>query len=786
MLVRSWGIPGLGEGFGAMLRKYPALFFLAFVVAGIVCADLTRPPSGVFLFIALLAVLASALAAYRLTIIAPVLFGISLASVSAYHYAIEHYDLTPRHIARVVDESRTVQIFGRVSDWPDLKTYGTDLKVDVDSLGGNVGKRVEGTILVKVTDTTTALQRGDRVEFWARIYPVEGGENGGERFDYKRYLHLKGVFGLVYLPTLLDVRIDKRYEYGLFAVVDHLRDAIRNSFYDNLSPDAAALASGFLIGETRDIPTHVYQWFRDSGTLHLLAVSGSNVALVLLVIAYLLRPFGLSRRGRAVVLLVVIVLFGLLSYGEPSVIRASVMAALVIMARLLERRFDLNHIIAQTMLIILLWDPAQMYDVGFQLSFGTAWGLIFFVPRITPLFEPYHNRSWYRYLAFPLIISFVAQIFSTPLTLFYFGRFPVWTLAANLVIVPLVSVAVIGVMILLTASLLSPVLGSIAGVGLDLIMRLTIKGVEFFGGGSHAVLQFDAVRSGRWNWLLMVAIYLLLTLAGFAIAAKRGRRLVVIALLLVLNFILGVSLIRGWTPRPETLTVMRVPGGLGALHFSPDWKQADLILTGLAAKDYALDERVLQPILAAKGIKSIRYLFVLKSSFMAIDDALRLGRNYGVDTILAPLTYRQAFLDAIEIGSLSDSVSCPISFFPSEQRIGPGDGYFPSDRGLLVRRTGQSIYLSNENELAPLSPYLPQGCLVVLGSTWKPTEMDLAELRRVGAIGLICARIAHVRPGREGEVEKQLLFDPPCPVYDLSAQDELVVRFTPALEVESP
>ena len=268
-----------------MVRKHPALIFLGFVVAGIVCADLTHIPSWLFLLAAFLTILASGPVALRSMRAAAVLVGFALTCLAAFHFAKEHYDLTPRHIARVADESQTVQIFGQVSDWPDLRTNFTELKVEVDSLGGRIGRKVEGTILLKVTDTTTAVQRGDRLEFWARIYPMVGGENGGERFDYRRYLQLKGVFGIVYLPTLLDVRIDKRSPLGLFSIVDRLRDAIRNTFNEYLSPDGAALASGFLIGETRNIPVHVYQWFRDSGTLHLLAVSGSNVALVLVVIA---------------------------------------------------------------------------------------------------------------------------------------------------------------------------------------------------------------------------------------------------------------------------------------------------------------------------------------------------------------------------------------------------------------------------------------------------------------------------------------------------------------------
>ena len=763
-----------------MVRKHPALIFLGFVVAGIVCADLTHIPSWLFLLAAFLTILASGPVALRSMRAAAVLVGFALTCLAAFHFAKEHYDLTPRHIARVADESQTVQIFGQVSDWPDLRTNFTELKVEVDSLGGRIGRKVEGTILLKVTDTTTAVQRGDRLEFWARIYPMVGGENGGERFDYRRYLQLKGVFGIVYLPTLLDVRIDKRSPLGLFSIVDRLRDAIRNTFNEYLSPDGAALASGFLIGETRNIPVHVYQWFRDSGTLHLLAVSGSNVALVLVVIAYLLRPFGLSRNKREVALLVVIVLFTMLPYGQPSVIRASVMAALVIAAQVLRRRVDLNHIIALTMLIVLLWDPAQLYDIGFQLSFATAWGLIFFVPKITPLFEGHHNSPWYRYLAFPIIISLVAQICSTPLIVYYFGRVPVWSLAANLVIVPLVSVAVIGVMVLLTAAVVLPFFGAIAGTGVDAIMRLTMAGVNLFGGGAGSVLEFDSARAGAWSWLLIAAVYASLVMIGLAVSGRRYRFPALLATLITLNTALMVPLFSSLRPKAETMTFARIPGGVAAIHHRADWRSADLVLTGIAGKEYAVDERVIRPILAARHVEALRYVFVLKSTYPAIDDLLRVGDYFRADSVFVTSQHRKAVLDVSRDSSFNNDLRQKLSFFPGGLGDDGRNGYFPSDRALLFRHGSQTILISSQSEIAALSSHLTSGIVIVLGGDWRPTADDLQALRRVSPRAVICARIAQRSLGQRSSQRDLPLTDLPCPIYDLSVRNEFVLSLDQA------
>ncbi|MCK4460752.1 MAG: ComEC/Rec2 family competence protein, partial [candidate division Zixibacteria bacterium] len=385
-----------------MSRKYPAVFFLLFVLVGIVLADQARWPAEWYLLSALILCLIG-IALFRTSQkAAALLFGLFMLSFSGYHFSIRYYDIGPGHITNFITDGERYQIFGRVIDWPLLKSSGTEIKISVDSLGPPVERAVYGAILLKVHDSTTALQRGDRIEFRSRVYNIKGGRSPGG-FDYRRYLHLKGVFGVVYLNNLLDVRLDTEGRSTILSWIDKLRSEITASFYRNLGEAGASLAAGFLIGEIRNISPEVYQRFRDSGTLHLLAVSGSNVALVLAFVIIMLRPLALRRRSRSLVLFMVIVVFAMLSYGEPSVMRASIMASLIIGAGLVQRRYDLNNVIAVAALIILLYDPAQLFDVGFQLSFVVAWGLIYLLPRIHALFAGYHGRRWYRWQVLPIM-----------------------------------------------------------------------------------------------------------------------------------------------------------------------------------------------------------------------------------------------------------------------------------------------------------------------------------------------------------------------------------------------
>ncbi len=633
-----------------MSRKYPAVFYLLFVLVGIVLADQARWPAEWFLLSALMLCLIG-IALFRSSPkAASILFGLFMLSFSAYQFSIRYYDIGPGHITNFVTDGERYEIFGEVIDWPDLKSTGTEIKISVDSLGPPVERAVDGAILLKIHDSTTALQRGDRIEFRSRVFDIKGGSSPGG-FDYRRYLHLKGVFGVVYLNNLLDVRIDTEGRSTVLSWIDLLRSEITASFYRNLGEAGASLAAGFLIGETRNISPEVYQRFRDSGTLHLLAVSGSNVALVLAFVIIMLRPLGLRRWNRAFVLLAVVVAFSLVSYGEPSVVRASIMASLVIGAGLVQRRYDLNNVIAVAALIILLYDPAQLYDVGFRLSFVVAWGLVYLLPKIHALFAGYHGRRWYRWAVFPIAISLVAQICSAPLTAYHFQRVPLISPLANLVIVPLVSLAVIASLCLLVADLIFSLLGAMVGSLLNLHMNLILYLLAFFGG-DHVPVWHVAKPS----LIAAVAVYFALGVGAPAMRSRRWRRILVFGLLLLVNLALGLQL--GSAPRCDSLDVFKIPGGVCSVLKRPNSAAADMIITGVPGRSYQIDEKILAPALVALEVDKINNLVILSAEFWAIDDLLRLASKYEVEHLYVRADNKAAFTDvAGSMGVLFDSLS---------------------------------------------------------------------------------------------------------------------------------
>jgi len=748
------------------------------VVLGIVTADQLWLPSWVPLLTAASAILAGLYGVYRgRSAGGAILLCAGLGLVAAFNYSLNHVDMGPHHVENVARESRRCRIFGRVADWPDIRQDRTEIKLAVDSLQTDVTRPVQGAILLKISDTTTALQRGDRVEFVGRIYPLPRSAAAGS-FDYGRFLNLKGVQGIVYLNTLLNVRVDRRPQVGLISFVDDLRQEISDSLRRNLSRVAAALAGGFLIGETRDIPVGVYEMFRDSGTLHLLAVSGSNVALVLAFFLAVLRPFQLRPLNRSLLLLAVIVLFAGLSYAEPSVVRASLMASLVILARLLRRTYDLNNIIALTALIILLVEPAQLFDVGFQLSFVTAWGLILLVPKICAPLKPYHGRWWYRAGVFPLIVAVVAQVCSTPVVAYYFGRIPVISIFANLLIVVMVSVGVVGILTMLALDLVWPLLGQLAGSFLDIWLNLIITALVWMGGEGIPVIHIGPLLDGPAGPLWVILIYIVIVLAGVAISHKSARRVIPILLLIIFNLALVSAAISRSKPDVLVVEFTTVPGGLAATVTNPLTDETDLVITGLRQKPYPVDERILLPWLERQGIGKINRIFVLAADYAAIDDILRLATATHSVRLVTTAELRPSIRDHLSAASEGDP-AYDINFLQGRNSVFNIPGYSRQYGGLLLQTPAARLLFVDRFEFGDIRPSeLVGDFFVAIGHKWTGGANDWSRLHRLGYTGIICSEIeqvsavAYYDPGLEPDNT------PPDYYYDLSSDGDFVLELS--------
>jgi competence protein ComEC len=518
--------------------RYPAVIILSGLTAGIIIGRQLSPG------LPLLSVIVLAGVAVLLWVHlrrAPHYFAIPLfvfVFAAGWFGAAAIYHTFPADdIGRLAGTGEKCRIFGEIVKWPVIKKYKTVITCRVDSiLRREMMESASGQILVTVPQETTRFAWGDGISFGG-VIKIPRRNAYPEQFDYARYLADKGIRGTasVHDPALIRTETSSENFFG--KSISRLRGMMIRIFNNYLSPEPAALASGFLIGETHNIPDATYQAFRRTGTMHLLAVSGSNVALVLIVVLFLVRLVPANRYVRTGFLLAVIVVFSNLSYNQPSVVRAAIMAALALGAGLFYRRVAFNNIIPAAAAIILFFDPTQLFDIGFELSFAVTWGLALFLPPLNSLCESKKLNRPLRYLLLLVASSLVATLISAPITAYYFGQVSLVSVLSNLIIVPLVSAAVVGIMVLLLLAPVLPPAAAVVGSMLDSLLRIITRLVDWFSLPDSASALIPAFH-GWYVFLFLGGITLLFLACG----ERRYRRLLLFYILIAgsLHFIFDI------------------------------------------------------------------------------------------------------------------------------------------------------------------------------------------------------------------------------------------------------
>lgn len=275
------------------------------------------------------------------------------------------------------------------------------------------------------------------------------------QFDYRQYLRNKGIVWTDYLDE---------HSFQLVSVTDQ-------SFYltqwstgiskwaagvlrENVDDDAAyGLIKAMLLGRRDDLQSDQVSDYTTSGTVHILSVSGMHVAIIFLVISYL---FGWMKRwptGNFAYLALIIGLLGfyaLVTGLPPSVQRATLMCIVFVMGEVFSRKQNAMNTLAFSALLILLVDPAAIYDVGFQLSYLAMSGIFLLYEPLNAIFNP-ANRIL-KFVWQISALSFAAQLATFPLSLFYFHQFPSYFWLVNPFVIAFTNVLLPAALVLLLVS----------------------------------------------------------------------------------------------------------------------------------------------------------------------------------------------------------------------------------------------------------------------------------------------------------------------------------------------
>ena len=274
------------------------------------------------------------------------------------------------------------------------------------------------------------------------------------QFDYGKYLEGKHIYAQIY-ANVPEIKTGSIIDKDVWYYSAKLRTKIiRNLEENNFNKTELNVAAALILGQQQDISPDIIRDYQYAGAVHILSVSGLHIGFILLFVTFLLRPFPNSKRGSFIKLIIILVSlssFGFIAGLAPSVVRSVVMFSFVAIGMYLRRSTYIFHTLLVSALLILLFKPSFLFDVGFQLSYVALFFILWLQPFLHQLWLP--KNKILNYFWDILTVSFAAQIGAFPLSIYYFHQFPGLFFVTNLVIIPFLSIIMaLGVLVMVLAA----------------------------------------------------------------------------------------------------------------------------------------------------------------------------------------------------------------------------------------------------------------------------------------------------------------------------------------------
>jgi competence protein ComEC len=434
----------------------------------------------------------------------------------------------------------------RVIEIPEEKANSYQAVLEVDAVAARdsiLPTREKVMAWFEKSQKAEKLKPGDQLVFKRAPNQVKSNNNPFQ-FDYKSYLARKNIYRQVYIPDDDWRKVSSGGKLSVAVFAERIRMQLLKIYREQkLHENELQIMSALTLGYKRDLDPEIRRVFASAGAMHVLAVSGLHVGIVYLMLNILLGFLRRQKTGR--ILFVVIVIFALWFFAfltglSPSVSRAATMFTFVVVGKNLRRQTNIYNTLAASAFFLLLINPNNLFEVGFQLSYSAVFGIIFLQPRFEKLVNiPYKVPLYFWKL---LTVSVAAQIATFPISVFYFNQFPVFFWISNLFVIPAVVILIPSGMLLLAfhsvpfiSGMLSAVINFVLGIvytGLQFvdnlpgsIIKISIWPVELIFLAAAILLLFVFIESRRKNYFkLSLFMFLLLTVSVFVSELKNKFR----------------------------------------------------------------------------------------------------------------------------------------------------------------------------------------------------------------------------------------------------------------------
>ena len=314
------------------------------------------------------------------------------------------------------------------------------------------------------------IKYGDRIELIGHVSTPSTPSNPGQ-FNYKKYLQRQKprIDAIASVINVNNVKlISENHGNYFFTLVYSLKKELNAVIEKYVKGGSIPLVSSILLGDREKVPEKLMDSFVKTGTIHFLAISGLHVGILVVSLHYLLRLLRLNTRSLAITIILATFLYAAITGMKTPIIRASIMVATYYGSFIFNRRWDISNSIAAAIFVILLLNPSDLFNVGFQLSVLAVLGIIYIPNRIENYFwksallieklqaKEERNELWFLFKIYcrkTFCVSLAAWIAVAPLIAYYFHIVTPITVILNIVVLPLIWLILVGGFILLILGL---------------------------------------------------------------------------------------------------------------------------------------------------------------------------------------------------------------------------------------------------------------------------------------------------------------------------------------------
>ncbi len=579
-------------------------FLLAFLTAGILFAEYFSPPIKILLAICAALIFVGIIFTWRkdFSVVAKIIFPIIFFALGAARF-FSVDNLPANDISKFANKS--VKIFGAIREEPQTKIFANDsvqnsFIVDVESVQVD-GKKISasgGVILNfyhKPTENFSAARIGDKISCGGNLKLLNNYKNPGQIDNVTRNKANKITARISADKSGIEIiSVEGNLWTKFLRLLAEVREHYRTEMSEVMSSEDAAAIFAMLFGGYAGINPELVTEFQTTGIVHILSVSGSHMSLLAAATAYLCLLLKFPRQITVALGIFVIATYTLLSGMLPQVIRSAAMGILVFVGTAFELEAIGARLLTLTALAMLINQPLLIFDISFQLSFSSTAGLLYLSPKISSLLEKIFQNNYAlritNYALTPAAVTFSAQIASLPIIIWYFNQVSLSSIPANIFVMPLLEIVIVGGLLAGILAAVIPFAGKIFFVGEALIFGAAAELNKIF-----ANLPFSSIQVPSLGIAAGFIYYL-------ALIFRRAEILLLMIFLLAINFFKAGGEVE--------INFVDVGQGDCAVVFTPHRKCLIFDTGGVREKVFDVGERVLIPYLKHENIFEVEKIFL--------------------------------------------------------------------------------------------------------------------------------------------------------------------------------